>query len=83
MKPISFDEARSSALTALARIRGNDSERLAVLELVDSMLAGYQAKAAECPESELPIVRAAAQQLRKLRQGLTEKEIRTVGLFLP
>lgn len=83
MKPIQFDEARSSALSALAAIRSDESTRLRVLDLVDSMLAGYQVKAVECPDAELSAVRAAAQQLRKLRQGLTEKELRTVGLFLP
>lgn len=82
-KPIQFEEARSSALSALAVIRGDENTRLRVLDLVDSMLAGYQAKAVECTEAELPLVRAAAMQLRKLRTGLTEKELRTVGLFLP
>lgn len=83
MKPISFDEARSSALTALAHLRGNEAERLAVIELLDAMVATYQARLLECSDTEAPVIRIAAKQLVRLRSGLTEKEIKSVGLFLP
>jgi len=82
MKPIHFDDARSSALIALAEIRRDESARQKVLDLVETMISGYQAKGLDCVEKDIQAIRAAAEQLQRIRKGLMEQEIKAVGLFL-
>lgn len=82
MKPVAFDDARAAAMARLAEIRGSDSTRQQVLALLDAIKAGYQARALECGEQEVPDLRAGAKQIEKLRRALMEKDIKAIGLFL-
>jgi hypothetical protein len=82
MKPIEFDQARQDAMTALSVLRGNELIRLQVIDLLNCMEAAYQARTINCGDAELPKIRHGAEQIAKLRRALTEKEIKSVGLFL-
>ncbi len=82
MRPISKEDARSSALTALASIRGDDAARMKMLDWIDAMLATYQAEVLTCTDADVVKIRAAADQLQRLKSGLTQQEIKHVGLFV-
>lgn len=82
MKPIQKDEARSSALKALVAIRSDDSARCKALDLVEAMLATYQAESLSCTDADLPKIRMAADQLTRLKAGFTQQEVKHVGLFV-
>lgn len=83
MTPVTAEAARAEAMAALAKVRSNDHERLNALALIDAMILAYQAQILTCTDAEALVIRVAARQLLRIRSGLTEKEIKAVGLFLP
>lgn len=82
MKPIQFEEAKTAAMAALAVLRSSESTRLQVVAMLECMEAAYQARTLACSDNELAKIRAGADQVARLKRALTEKEIKSVGLFV-
>lgn len=53
-----------------------------MLDWIDAMLATYQAEVLTCTDADVVKIRAAADQLQRLKSGLTQQEIKHVGLFV-
>lgn len=68
-----------ATLTALREYRAGEQSRL-MAQMLDAMVAEYQERLVDCPESEIDRLRIAAQQLKRLRAALTAEDVSRVAL---
>ena len=81
--PLNQDESRTAAIAALhqARLYPDSSTLESIKEMLDSMLAYYQARIIDCPDTELIVLRASARQVECIRKSLSTKNPQDIKLF--
>lgn len=68
-------------LTVVREYRANEQSK-ALVEMFDAMYLHYQARLVDCPEAEIPLLRAAARQLAFLRAALTTEDVARIALLV-